>query len=96
MGLRVPGLLGAAGYTMVAEVPTSALRGPTQAMATMTNGLFSGSWALALPYMINPDEANMGGNVAFVFFAASVPSCIFVYFFYPETKVSHCCNLLTL
>lgn len=83
------GSLGAGGYTMVSEVPTSSLRGPTQAMATIVSGTSFGTWALVLPFMINPDEANMGGNVAFVFFGFSVPSLICMFFFYPETKV---CN----
>ena len=81
------GSIGAVGYTMIAEVPTSSLRGVTQSLATMTNGASNAIWSFALPYMINPNEANMGGKVAFIFFALLVLADIFVYFYYPETKV---------
>jgi MFS transporter, SP family, general alpha glucoside:H+ symporter len=40
----------------------------------------------ALPYMINTDKANLGGKVCFVFFAPSVPMCVYLYFCLPEMK----------
>lgn len=82
------GSIGAAGYSLVSEVPTSSLREPTQAMATMTNGLFNSVWSFALPYMINPDQANLGGKIAFIYFALCILADIFIFFYYPETKVS--------
>ena len=39
-----------------------------------------------LAYMVNPDQANMGGKIAFIFFALLVLADIFVFMFYPETK----------
>ncbi|KAL6690512.1 general substrate transporter [Trichoderma pleuroticola] len=80
------GSMGAAGYTLVAEVPTSSLREPTQSMATMTNGISNSVWSFALPYMINPDQANMGGKIAFIFFGLCLVADVFIYFYYPETK----------
>ncbi|PSN69430.1 general substrate transporter [Corynespora cassiicola Philippines] len=78
--------IGSVGFTLIAEVPTSHLRGVTQSMATMMNGLSNAVWALALPYMVNPDQANMGGKVAFIFFGLLLLGDIFVFFYYPETK----------
>ncbi|KAH7112489.1 general substrate transporter [Dendryphion nanum] len=78
--------IGSVGYTMMAEVPTSHLRGIVQSMATMVNGLANAIWSLSLPYMINPDEANMGGKVAFIFFALLLLGDAFAFFYYPETK----------
>jgi hypothetical protein len=40
----------------------------------------------ALPYMINPDEGNLGGNIAFIFFGLTSILAVFAYFHYPETK----------
>lgn len=42
---------------------------------------------LGLAYMVNPDEGALGGKVAFIFFALLVFADVFVYYFYPETKV---------
>jgi hypothetical protein len=79
--------IGAAGYTLMSEVPTSSLRGITQSMATAMNGLSGSIWSFCLPYLINPDEAALGGNVAFIFFGLLVFCSTFVFFYYPETKV---------
>ncbi|KIW13987.1 hypothetical protein PV08_06768 [Exophiala spinifera] len=85
-GFMYQASIGGVGYTLISEVPASSVRSQTQGLATATNGLFSSVWSFALPYMINPDEANMGGNVAFLFFGCLVVGDIFVYFAYPETK----------
>jgi hypothetical protein len=78
--------IGAAGYSLMAEVPTSSLRGVTQSMGTAMNGLSGAVWSFALPYCINPDEGNLGGNVAFIFMGLMVICTTFVWFYYPETK----------
>lgn len=39
-----------------------------------------------MPYLINPDEANLGGKIAFVFFTPSVPMCIYLFYSLPEMK----------
>jgi hypothetical protein len=49
------------------------------------NGLSGCIWGFSLPYAINPDQGNLGGKIAFVFGAVMVVSCIFVFFFVPET-----------
>ncbi|KAH8655853.1 putative sugar transporter [Xylariales sp. PMI_506] len=85
-GFAYQGSIGGAGYTLVAETPTASLRAPTQALCTMTNGVFNGLWSLVLPFLFNPDKANLGGKVAFLFFGMSIPACIVIYYFYPETK----------
>lgn len=36
--------------------------------------------------MINPDEGNLGGNVAFIFFGLTLLLTVFAFFYYPETK----------
>jgi hypothetical protein len=39
-----------------------------------------------MPYLINPGNANLGGKITFVFFAFSVPMCVYLYFCFPEMK----------
>lgn len=40
----------------------------------------------ATPYLINTDQANLGGKICFIFFGLSVPMCIWLYFYMPELK----------
>ncbi|KAF1959490.1 general substrate transporter [Byssothecium circinans] len=53
---------------------------------TMVSGLSSCIWSFSLPYAINPDQGNLGGKIAFVFGAVMAVSCVFIWFFVPETK----------
>ena len=39
-----------------------------------------------LPYMFNPNAGNLQGKVAFVFGATSVATCVYTFFYHPETK----------
>lgn len=39
-----------------------------------------------LPYLLNTDEANLGGKVCFIFFGLSLPMCVYLYFYLPELK----------
>lgn len=78
--------LGAVAWPIAAEAPTSRLRAPTQALATMTNGFSSAIWAMSLPYALNPDQGNLGGKIAFIFTAVLGLSTIFIFFAVPETK----------
>ncbi|KEQ76362.1 general substrate transporter [Aureobasidium namibiae CBS 147.97] len=78
--------IGSAGFAIASEIPTSSLRGVTQSLCTITNGLNSCLWQFVLPYIVNPDEADWGGKVAFVFFGALIALSVAAYFFTPETK----------
>ncbi|KAH7324979.1 general substrate transporter [Stachybotrys elegans] len=78
--------LGAAAWPITTENATSRLRVPTQAVATMTNGLSSAACAMFLPYAINPDQGNLGGRIAFIFGGALVVGAVFIFLMVPETK----------
>jgi hypothetical protein len=39
-----------------------------------------------MPILINSDKANLGGKIAFVFCAPSVPMCVYMFFCLPETS----------
>lgn len=80
------GTIGAVAWPIAAEAPTSRLRAPTQALATMMNGLSSCIWSMSLPYAINPDQGNLGGKIAFIFGSVLVAASIFIFFMIPETK----------
>ncbi|KAL2678381.1 hypothetical protein Neosp_009127 [[Neocosmospora] mangrovei] len=78
--------LGAVAWPITAEAATTRLRAPTQAIATMVNGLSGCIWSFSLPYAINPDEGNLGGKIAFIFGGTLAACCIFIFFLVPETK----------
>ncbi|KAL2847399.1 general substrate transporter [Aspergillus pseudodeflectus] len=85
-GFTYQASIGSVGYTLFTEVPTSSLRNLTQSLGTIVNGVSNCIWTFSLPYMVNPDEANMQGKVAFIFFGILVVCDVFVFFYYPETK----------
>lgn len=39
-----------------------------------------------MPYLINTDQANLGGKVCFIFFGLSLPVCVWLWFYLPELK----------
>ncbi|KAI1503621.1 general substrate transporter [Biscogniauxia marginata] len=77
--------IGATAYTIVAEVPTSRLRAKTVAVGIALQYCVSLIWQFVLPYMFNPDQANMGAKVAFVFGGLAVICIVYLWFCQPET-----------
>lgn len=76
--------LGAVAYAVGGETPSSALRQKTYSINIMSATAVSCAVLQAIPYLINTDEANLGGKVCFVFFGLSVPTCVYFYFCLPE------------
>ncbi|KAJ5875247.1 uncharacterized protein N7473_012594 [Penicillium subrubescens] len=77
--------IGAAGYTILAEVSTSRLRIKTIAIGlALQNALYT-MWSFVLPYLFNPDEANLGAKVSFIFGGLCVICLVYLWFFQPET-----------
>ncbi|RSH80154.1 hypothetical protein EHS25_007259 [Saitozyma podzolica] len=78
--------LGATAYTSMAEIGTSRLRAKTAAIALLVQGCFSCMWQFVLPFMFNPNEANLQAKTSFIFGGFSVFCCIYAYYCHPETK----------
>ncbi|CAI7597645.1 unnamed protein product [Penicillium manginii] len=77
--------IGAAGYTILAEVSTSRLRIKTIAIGlALQNALYT-MWSFVLPYLFNPDEANLGAKVSFIFGGLCVICLVYLWFWQPET-----------
>lgn len=77
--------IGATAYTLLTEVATARLRVKTIAIGLAVQSCFSLMWSFVLPYMFNPDRANLGGKVGFVFGGLSIPCIIFLWWYQPET-----------
>jgi SP family general alpha glucoside:H+ symporter-like MFS transporter len=43
-------------------------------------------WAFVIPYLFNPDQANLGARVAFIFGAFAVLSTVYLWLYQPETS----------
>ncbi|KAK7424345.1 hypothetical protein QQX98_000613 [Neonectria punicea] len=78
--------LGAAAFAVGGETPTLRLRQKTYSLNIMSNTAAGTLIGMVLPILINPGQANLGGKVAFVFFGASVPFSMYLYFYFPEMK----------
>ena len=77
--------IGATAYALVGETSTPRLRAKTVAIGlTLQNGLYL-MWAFVLPYLFNPDKANLGARVTFIFGGLSVLSLVYLWFYQPET-----------
>ncbi|KAH8884155.1 MFS hexose transporter [Thozetella sp. PMI_491] len=77
--------IGAVAFTVLAEVSTPRLRAKTVGIGlAVVNGL-NMMWSFVLPFLFNPDKANLGAKVAFIFGGCSVLCLTYLYFQLPET-----------
>lgn len=76
---------GSLAFAIASENATSALRTKTIAMGWTWENLFGMMWSFLLPYIFNPDKANLGGKTMFIFFAFSFVLVILLVLFQTET-----------
>ncbi|EFQ33718.1 MFS hexose transporter [Colletotrichum graminicola] len=76
--------IGAVAYSLLTEIATLRLRAKTAAIAlALQNGLFT-MWAFIIPFLFNPDQADLGAKVAFIFGGLLVLSTVYLWFYQPE------------
>ncbi|KAI6423315.1 hypothetical protein MCOR22_011351 [Pyricularia oryzae] len=85
-GFLYQATLGAVAYAIGGETPSPSHRQKTYSINIMSATAVSCAVLQLMPYLINPDQANLGGRICFVFFAPSVPMCLYLYFCLPEMK----------
>ncbi|KAL1604794.1 hypothetical protein SLS60_004334 [Paraconiothyrium brasiliense] len=78
--------LGAVGWTIPGEVPSARLRSKTTSIAGFTNSLINMGWSIAVPYLVNKENANLGAKTGLVFFGPSVVLLVVAWVSVPETK----------
>jgi SP family general alpha glucoside:H+ symporter-like MFS transporter len=78
--------VGPVAFAIFCEVSATRVRSKTVAVATAVQALFGIIMTVAIPYLINPDEANLGGKLGFFFGALSFPCLAWCYFRVPEMK----------
>lgn len=74
-------------FVYISETSAAKLRGKTIAISTAVNALINVACAVGIPYAINPDQGNLRGKLAFVFFGATIPCLAWCFLALPETKV---------
>jgi SP family general alpha glucoside:H+ symporter-like MFS transporter len=78
--------IGSTVYAIAGEVPTSALRAKTLAVALSLSNAFNCFWSFVSPYMFNTDAGNLKAKIGFVFGAIMLVFVVLGWFFLPETK----------
>ncbi|KAJ5082091.1 hypothetical protein N7532_011134 [Penicillium argentinense] len=85
IGVHAP-TIGAVCWSVCSEISSLELRSHTQGLAMVVNAVVSWSLSFGTPYLINTDEANLGGKAAFIWFGLCVLSFIWIWPEVPETK----------
>lgn len=78
--------IGATAYNLLAEVATPRLRAKTASIGLALQSALYTLWSFVLPYIFNPNEANLGAKTAFIFGGLSVISLAYLWLYQPETS----------
>jgi hypothetical protein len=73
-------------FVIISEISATRLREKTIAVATAVQAAASVVFTVAMPYMLNTDEANWGSKTAFLFGGLSLACLIWCFFRLPESK----------
>ncbi|TID25675.1 putative maltose permease [Venturia nashicola] len=73
-------------YVLISEISATTVRAKTIAVATAVQAVVGILMSVAIPYIINPDQANLRGKICFLFGGLSVISLIWSWLRVPETK----------
>ena len=74
-------------FVIICEASATRVRSKTIAIATASQATAGIVMTVAIPYMINPDEANLRGKLGFFFGGLAAISFVWAYFRVPEFKV---------
>jgi MFS family permease len=68
------------------EISATRLRAKSVGIGYTWSCIVSIIWTIVLPYLFNSDEANLGGNIGWIFFGMGLIMLILLFFLVPETK----------
>jgi len=75
-----------ASMSVAGEVSSINLRAKSLALGQAFSAIVSTIWQIILPYLFNRDQANMGGNIGWIFFGMAAIYFVVLYFDVPNTK----------
>ncbi|KAM0709214.1 hypothetical protein Q7P35_003251 [Cladosporium inversicolor] len=73
-------------FVLICETSATRVRSKTIALATAAQATVAIAMTVAIPYLINPDQANGRGKIGFFFGGLSLISLVWAWFRVPETK----------
>lgn len=73
-------------FVVISEISATRLRERTIAIATAVQAGASIVFTVAMPYMLNSNEADWGGKAGFLFGAISAACLVWCYFRLPESR----------
>jgi Na+/melibiose symporter-like transporter len=73
-------------FVIISEISATRLRTKTIALATAVQAGATIVTTVAMPYMLNADEANWGGKAGFLFGGISLVCGVWCYFRLPESR----------
>jgi len=73
-------------FVIISEISATRLRSKTIAIATAVQAAATVVTTVAMPYMLNSDEANWGGKAGFLFGGISLVCFVWCYFRLPESR----------
>lgn len=78
--------VGAVGWTILGEISSPRLRAKTVSLGAITSSVFNLGWSIAIPYLVNAEEANLGPKSALIFLGFGALLVPLAFFTVPETK----------
>lgn len=73
-------------FVLLSEVSSARLRGMNIGLATVMYQVTAISLALVVPYLVNEDQAALGGKIGFLFAGVGGLCALYCFFCLPETK----------
>ena len=73
-------------FVIISEVSSTRLRGRTIAIATAVQAAANVVFTVAIPYMLNSDQANWRGKTGFLFGGISLICCVWCWVRLPESR----------
>ncbi|KAJ1325303.1 MFS transporter SP family general alpha glucoside:H+ symporter [Microdochium nivale] len=78
--------IGAMAFAVLGETSSTALRAKTISLATATQAVCGLVMNFAIPYLVNPDQANLRGKVGFIFGGLALIATLASWVYVPELK----------
>lgn len=75
-----------ASNAIAGEASATQLRSKSMGLGQGWSAISSTLWQIVLPYLFNSDQANLGGNIGWIFFGQAVLYLVLLYFDVPGTK----------